>query len=240
MGGNPHAPAAFAEIDRIQIPLQNFLLIVFLFKLQSSEDLGQLSGNGNLVLAGQVFQQLLRDGGTTVAGLHACKHLNESTRSTIPVYPFMLIEALVLDGNQGLFHIFRDVFIFHPDAALVPADGNALLPFSCEILMPDGAGLTQLIILQGDIKLGRQAGFDIVGKNTGEERTGHQQNQKKRADDTQDRDQYGGERVDGVPACPQKAPGCTAFFQLFFRGGVFRSHRVSRHFLCSSGDENRE
>ena len=143
----------------------------------------------------------------------------------------MFIEALVLDGDQRLLHVFRDIFIFHPDAALVPADGDALLPFSREILMPDGAGLAQLIILQGDIQFGCQAGFDIVGKNAGEERTGHQQNQKKRANNTQDRDQDGGERVDGVPACPQKPPGCTALFQLFFRGGISRSHRVSRHFL---------
>ena len=240
MGGNPHTPASFAEIDRIEVPLQDFLLVVFLFQLQGTEDLGQFPGDRDLVLSGEVFQQLLGDGRAAVTGLHTGEHLDKSARSAVPVDPLMLIEALVLNGDQGLLHILRDFFILDPDAALISADGDALLPFSRQILFPDGTGLTQLIVLQRDVQFRCEAGFDIVGKDAGKECARHQQNQKESADDAEDRDEDGGERVDGIPACPQKTPGCTALFQLFFRGRISRSHRVSRHFRCSSGDEIRE
>ena len=240
MGGNSHAPAALAEVDRIQIPLQNLLLVVFLLKLQSAENFGQLSRDGDLVFAGEVFQELLGDGGAAVARLHAGKHFDKCTGGAVPVYALVLIEALVLNGDQRLLHVFGDVLILHPDAPLIPADGNSFLPFSGKILVPNGTGFAQLIIFQGNVQIRRETGFDIVGKNTGEECARHQQNQKKRTDDAENRNQNGGERVDGIPARAQKTACCTALFQLFFRGGVSRSHRVSRHFLFPSGDENRE
>ena len=53
-----HAPAAFAEVDGVEIPFDDLALVVFLFKLQRAEDLGELALDGDFVFAGQVFDQL--------------------------------------------------------------------------------------------------------------------------------------------------------------------------------------
>ena len=87
----------------------------------------------------------------------------------------MLIEAFILDGNQSLLHVFGDVLVFNPEPSLVAADGDALLPVAGQILVPDRACFTQLIVFQREIQLRGKTGFDIIGKNTGKQNAGNQQ-----------------------------------------------------------------
>ena len=178
MSCDADTPAAFTKIDSVEVPFENFLFVVFLFQFQSAEDLGQLALDGNLILAGQVFQKLLGDGRAAVACLHAGKHLDKGAGRAVPVNPLVVIETLVFDGNQSLLHILGDVFILDPDAPLIAPDGNTLLPLPGKVLIPDGAGFAQLIVFQSDIQIRSQTCLDIIGKNTGKQNAGNQHNKK--------------------------------------------------------------
>ena len=81
----------------------------------------------------------------------------------------MIIETFILNGNQGLLHVFRDVFILDPDPPLITADVNAGLPFPGKILIPDRTGLTERVVFKRKVQIRSKTGFDIIGKNTGEQ-----------------------------------------------------------------------
>ena len=129
-------------------------------------------------------------------------------------------------GTSQLFHILGNILILHPDSPLVTPNGDALLPLSSQILIPDRAGFTQLVIFQREVQLRCEAGFDIIGKNAGEQNPGYQQNQKHGANHTEYSHQHGGECIDRVPAEPENPPGSASLFQLFFRSGVLLGHRI--------------
>ena len=164
-----NAPAALAEVDRVEIPLDDLLFVVLLFQLQRAEDFRQLSLDGHVVLAGQVLDELLGDGGAAVAGLHLGKHLHKSAGGAVPVHALVLVKTLILDGYQRFFHIPGDLLVVHPNALLLAGQGDQLLPLAGGVLIIDGAGLAELVVLQRDIGIGRQTGLYIVGKDAGKE-----------------------------------------------------------------------
>ena len=191
LGRGLHAVAALPEIDRIEIPFHDLLLVVFLFQLQRAEYLAQLALDGDLALAGQVLDELLGDGGAAVAGLHLGEHLDEGGGGAEPVYALVLIKALVLDGHQGLLHVFGNVLIVDPDALGLVGQGDQLLIFAGGVLVPDGAGLAELIVLQREVHLRGQKVFDVVGENTGEQQPRDQQDQHEGAEDLENRTDHG-------------------------------------------------
>ena len=108
----------------------------------------------------------------------------------------MFIKALILDRNQGLLHILGNIFILHPDAALVAADRDGFLPLPGKILVPDGAGFAELIVFQRQIEFRGQAGFYIIGKNAGEDQTGQSEDQQDRAEEFENGAERDGNGVD--------------------------------------------
>ena len=217
LGGNSHTPAAFAKINGIQIPLQDFLFVILFFQLQRAEDFRQLALYCNLILSGQVLKQLLRDGRAAITGLHSRKHLDKGTGSPIPVNALVFIKALVFDGNQGLLHIGRNVFVIDPDSTLISADVNALLPFPREVLVPDGACFTQLVVFEREIQVRCETSLYIICKNAGEKNSGNQQNQKNSTENAQNGGQNDGDGVHRITAGAQNLPQRAIFFQLFLR-----------------------
>ena len=177
-----HAPAALAEVYGVEIPGHDLLLVVFLFQLQRAEDLAQLALYGYLIVAGEVFDKLLRDRGAAELCLHLGEHLDEGAGGAVPVNALMLIKTLVFDGYNGLLHIPGELVVIYPDAILVSLQCNKLLPVARGILAVNGAGFGQLIILQGECDIGGQTGFDIVGEDAGEQQPCQQQREHDRAD----------------------------------------------------------
>ena len=59
--GHLHAACALAEVDDVEIPLHDLFLGIFLFEIESAENLHELSLHGDVVLGGDVFDELLRD-----------------------------------------------------------------------------------------------------------------------------------------------------------------------------------
>ena len=142
-------------------------------------------------MAGQVLDELLGDGGAAVTGLHLGEHFDEGGGGAEPVHAFVLIKALILDGHQGLLHIFGDVLIVDPDALGLVGQRDQLLIFAGGVLIPDGTGLAELIVLQGEVHLRGQEVLDVVGEDTGEQQPRDQQDQHEGAEDLENRADHG-------------------------------------------------
>ena len=222
LGRGLHAVAALAEVHRVEIPFHDLLLVVLLFQLQGAEDFRQLTLDGHIVLAGQVLDQLLGDGGTAITGIHFGEHGDKGAGGAVPVNALVLIKALVLNGHQGLFQIPGQVLIIHPHPlALLAGEGGQLPPFAARVLIPQGTGLVQLHVLQGQVKAGGEAGLYIVGEHAGKHHARHQQDQKHRAGNFQSTANGAGDHVTG-DIC-RLFHRLEFFARLFFRPLVFRA-----------------
>ena len=110
-----HALTVVAVVDDVEIRLQDLLLGVFLLQLERLADLAQLSGDGHLVVVGDVLDQLLGDGGAAV-GTPAADKRADSGGGSCPVNAVVVKKALVLDRDLRILHVLRDLGVVHPDA----------------------------------------------------------------------------------------------------------------------------
>ena len=125
----------------------------------------------------------------------------------------MLEKALVLDGDERVDHVLRDVLIVDPDALVLPGEGDKLLILAGGILIPDRARFRELVVLQREVHLRGEEVFDVIGENAGEQQRAGQENQQHRADDLQNRADDTGRRVHGEARRAGDMPtGAVRFF----------------------------
>ena len=110
-----HAVHHSTEPDLVEVTLQNVDLGVFLFKAHRAEYLAQLTLPADLVIAGEVLDQLLRYRGTTAA----VAVREERARGTVPVNALVSVETLVLGGDNSVDDVGGDILVIHPDAVLL-------------------------------------------------------------------------------------------------------------------------
>ena len=91
--GHLHAARALAEVDNVEIPLHDLFLGVFLFEIESAEDLHELSLHGDVVFRSDVFDELLRDRRAAEVVFHAEEHVDERACRAVPVHALVVIEA---------------------------------------------------------------------------------------------------------------------------------------------------
>lgn len=77
LGGSVDAVAALAEVDDVEVPLHDLFLIIGLLEFERLEDLEQLALHGDIVLLGEVFDELLRDGRAAEVVFHRQEHVDE-------------------------------------------------------------------------------------------------------------------------------------------------------------------
>ena len=133
------AVAALAEIHDVQVPLDDLLFVVRLFKFKRLEDLQQLALDGDVVLLREVLDELLRDGGAAEVVAHGEEHVHERAGGAVPVHALVLVKALILNGDGRVLHVLRDVLIIDPDAVFRAGEGHELLPVAGAVLIQDGA-----------------------------------------------------------------------------------------------------
>ena len=117
-GGEVDAPGRAAEIDRVEVDLENFLLADCLLQPRRDDHLADLALEGDVVADQQVLRHLLGDGGTALA-LVAAHGVHEGARHAAHVDAVVLVEALVLRGEEGFLHRLGDLRQRHPLAAVV-------------------------------------------------------------------------------------------------------------------------
>ena len=170
--GGVDAVAALAEVDGVEVPLDYLVLVVLLLELGGLEDLYQLALHGDFLVAGEVLYELLGDGGAAEGVVAAGEHGEHGTDGAVPVHALVLIEAVVLDGDEGLDEVVGDVLEVDPDAVFGAVERGELLIFSGAGLAVDDARLRELIVGERDVYVLGEAGLDIESEHAGEQQRG--------------------------------------------------------------------
>ena len=103
----------------------------------------------------------------------------------------MGVEAVVLDGDEGLDEVIGYILKVHPDAVFDAVQGGQFLIHSRLCLAVDDARLRELVIGKGDVNVLREAGLDIESEDAGKQ-------QRRRKYDEQHRDDYLRREADGA------------------------------------------
>ena len=192
-----YAEAALTEVHGVEVPFHDLLLVVLLLKLQRGEYLRELALDRDLFLTGQVLYELLGDGRAAVAALAAGEDRDERTGRAVPVNALVLIEALVLNRHQRLFHVPRDLVIIDPDAVLLAGERGELAPLTDGVLIPYRARLIELEVLKRKVEVRGQAGLYIIGKDAGEHHPRHKEDEQHRPRCLEHRADGGGDHING-------------------------------------------
>ena len=117
--GQLDAPGAAAEIDGIEIELEDFLLAQRVLDPRRHDHLANFALVGEVFADQQVLHDLLGDGRAALRAPGAGEVADEGADQAALVDPLVLIEALVLGRDERLLHVLRNVGEHHPDAALI-------------------------------------------------------------------------------------------------------------------------
>ena len=179
-GAHPLAPAA--QEDDIQVVGDGVLLGVVPVELQRLEDLGDLALDGDVVLLGEVLDELLGDGGAALDVLPG-EHVQDGGRRALPVHAVVLQEALVLDGDGGFDEILRDLVIVHPDGAGIGGHrGQLPVLAGILVLIVHDAVLAQGVVVQVQRRLGQDDRFDVHRREAGQKGAGGDAHEHQGAD----------------------------------------------------------
>ena len=170
--------AGLAEIHRIEIGVENHVLVVLLFQLQRPVDLRHLAFDGGLVVAGDVFDKLLGDGRPALYAA-AGDGAEHSPGGALPIHALVLVKALVLDGHRRIPQALRDLVACKEDAVLTIIQGLIQLVFPrVGILGVHLGGQGQVIGGQIHLHLVLHSAVNVHGEQNGEKNYRQQQHRK--------------------------------------------------------------
>ena len=122
--GGAHAVGALAEIDLVEIELEDAVLVELALDLERQEDLGQLAREGLLAAEEEVARHLHGDGAAALALLARAHQRHRRAQQALPVHARVLVEAVVLGGEEGLHQARRDPVELQRHAALLAELGD--------------------------------------------------------------------------------------------------------------------
>ena len=183
-GSRLHAVAGLTQIDVVQICLQDLILFIALFYFQRPVDLRHLTLDGDLIVAGDVFDQLLGDGGTT---LHAPaqQSAENGAHGTLEVHTVVLFKTLVLNSHGSVLQVLGDRVKAAPDPVLaVTVQGLIHDPFlSLGVQIVQLRGDLGLQLVDVDLHMSLQGCVDPCHEDPGENHHGQHHYQYDGADD---------------------------------------------------------
>src|SRR5262245_27396688 len=113
------APGAAAEINGIEIELEDLPLAQRVLDARRHDHLADLALIGQVFAHQQVLDDLLGDGRAAMWAARRGEIADEGTDQATLVDPPMLIKTSVLGREKGLLHVLRDVGEWHPHPPLV-------------------------------------------------------------------------------------------------------------------------
>ena len=152
--------AAVAEVDEVQVRLENFVFRVVLLEAQRTEDLCHLALDSHLVVAGHVLHDLLGD--RRAAARRGTGELAENgSRRALPVHAVVAFKALVLNGDERVPHMLGDLVDTHERAVLYAVELRQLHPLpACFILIVDCRALLERVGRDVHIQIERRVHVD--------------------------------------------------------------------------------
>ena len=141
-----------AEVDGVEVPFHNGILVIGLLELLRPEDLFDLSLDGDGVIARDVLDELLGDRRAAEGGAGAKEHIGAGLDGGDPVHALMLIEALVLDGDGGMHQILGNFLDICPTAVGIGIDLLIKPDLALRVHIMDERGLIQaeILLIKGD------------------------------------------------------------------------------------------
>ena len=175
------AVAAPTQVDLIEVILHNEVFVVLLLEELSPENLHHLPLDGDALLLGQVFHQLLGDGGAAELLVAAEEHIQTGLDGGNPVHALMLIEPLILNGHRRVNHGLGDLV----QAGPLPVGGGVnlleLLNIAAVIHIINKGGAGQVIVVHGPVAgLPQNVVLEIVAQRTRKYGAADEQNQQHR------------------------------------------------------------
>jgi hypothetical protein len=113
------APGAAAQINEIEIELENLRLAERTLDPRRHDHLADLALVGQVFAHQQVLDDLLGDGRAALRPSRGGEIADEGANQAALVDSLMLIEAFVLGREKGLLHVLRDVGEWNPHPPLV-------------------------------------------------------------------------------------------------------------------------
>src|SRR5215813_8876806 len=113
------APGAAAEINGIEIKLENLPLAQRVLDPRRQNHLADLALVGQVFAYQQVLDDLLGDGRAALRAPGRGKIADEGADQAALVDPLVLIEAFVLGREKSLLHVLRDIGEWNPHPPLV-------------------------------------------------------------------------------------------------------------------------
>ena len=176
-GGAAHPGAVLPQIDGVEVPLHDLIFGVLLFKDQGPENLDELSPDDDLVVFGQILDELLGDGGGAVGGVSE-EHVHGGAGRAQPVHAVVIPEPLVLDGYAGKDQVRGDLVVGGPDAVFLSIELlQLLIRAGVIVVIVNDGGLVQGEALNGQLGLGDQIVFHIYCENAEEDQQRQEANQ---------------------------------------------------------------
>ena len=124
LGRGHHAIGAVAEIDLVQVELENGLLVQFLLDLQRQQDLVELARVGLLRTEEEVARHLHGDGaaaaGLGTGGDQFVDRRHQGQR----VHPVVGPELVILGGEKGLLDFFRNRLVLDRNSSMLTVFGQ--------------------------------------------------------------------------------------------------------------------
>ena len=106
-----HAVGAIAQIDFVQIGLEDLFLGQLLLHLQGQQDLLELAGIGALVRQEEIARQLHGDGAAALGFAAGHQQAPSGTQQALVIHAGVLEEAVVFRGQEGAGQILRHLVI---------------------------------------------------------------------------------------------------------------------------------
>ncbi len=144
-----YAVSIVCKTDGVQVRLQNIIFGVHLLHINGAKNLLNLSGDGHIVLAGDVLYQLLRNCRAALLTLPG-KITKCNGCGSPPVHTGMggvhlIVIPFVLNGNKRLSGMFRYLLNTHPDAVFSANQALQLVGLArFGVLGVDDAGIVLL------------------------------------------------------------------------------------------------
>src|SRR5690606_11712606 len=111
--GSLHTVIATTQIDLVQIEIKDLFFGELLFNLSGEKEVFDFPGDGALFCQEEGFRHLLSDGGAALNQSSFFKVYNEGTHDAVVIDAFVIIEVIVLGGEEGVYHSFGNILKFH-------------------------------------------------------------------------------------------------------------------------------
>ena len=175
------AVTATAQIDLIEVILHNEVFVVLPFKELGPENLHDFPLNGDALLLGQVFHQLLGNGGAAELLVSAEEHIQAGFDGGDPVNTLMLVKPLVLNGDSGMHQILGNLVQGCPLAIRGGVDLLKLLNITIAVHIVNKGSPFQVIVLHGPVAcLLQNIILKIVAQSSHKHRAADQHDQQHR------------------------------------------------------------